>query len=230
MGLVESLKIIGLQQLVAELGEGNAHLDALFDCFLAHHVIDSQRFADIAQESEDVHVAVKVVIIDDAGRIVDPFEGEQFANLVHLVSQICIQLFVGLEVALFVLAGGISDAPGSASHQDDGMVAGLLKQGEQHERHVITDGHRRGSGIEPDVAGDRLLLQEVFDPGGGILEHAAPAQFFDEVHELGIFAKIEKARQSHRTDSHRYSRNGFLADGVEGGKRSDLSIFEEIPD
>src|SRR5690606_27400272 len=133
---VELGKIVGLQQGVGELGEGNAlplPLDALLDGLLLDHGVDGKVLAHVAEEIEDGEFPGPVQIVHHQGGSGTPVEVDE---LVHLAAQAlgpaCDHLG-SVELALLGLEAGVANQPGGATHQGDGPVASELEaaQGEQ---------------------------------------------------------------------------------------------------
>jgi len=151
VGFVEALEVVGLQQLVTELGEGETRLQAVFDGVFGEHVAHRQGFTDGTQEVEDVHLLVEVDVVDQDGGV-GPLEVEEFVDLLFLVFQVPVQFGVRLQHPFFVLAGRVADAARSAAHEHDGAVAGVLEEAQEHDLYKVANGHGRGGGVEANIA------------------------------------------------------------------------------
>jgi len=68
---------------------------------------------------------------------------------------VLVDLFVGQQLARFVLAGGIADLGRPAAHQHDRLVPGLLQPAQQHDLHETAHMQAVGRAIEADIGRDR---------------------------------------------------------------------------
>ncbi len=71
-----------------------------------------------------------------------------------------------------------SDEPGAPTHEHDGVVPLTLEVYETHDGHEVAHMETRRRGIEADVCGHGPLLKCRSGPFGGVLQHPAPAVFF----------------------------------------------------
>ena len=63
-----------------------------------------------------------------------------------------------------VLAGRITHFRCPAPHQRDRPVPGLLHPSEQHDLHKVADVQRGRRQVEPDISGDRFLVEPLVQP------------------------------------------------------------------
>ena len=77
-GAIEGQKIISLKELIAELGERKACLEAFLDRVLGHHIIHSDMLAHIADEIKEKIILHPVVVVDNFRAIGGIVEIEEF--------------------------------------------------------------------------------------------------------------------------------------------------------
>ena len=78
LGAIEGQKIIGLEELIAELGERKAGFEAFLDRVLGHHIIHSDMLAYIADEIKEKIILHPVVVVDNFRAIGGIVEIEEF--------------------------------------------------------------------------------------------------------------------------------------------------------
>ena len=62
--LVQNKEVVALHDLVGKFSVRNPCFNPLFHRFLAHHVVDSKVFSDVAKEVNEADAAKPVVVID----------------------------------------------------------------------------------------------------------------------------------------------------------------------
>jgi len=80
---------------------------------------------------------------------------QQMADAAQHAGLVLVDLFGGEDLAHFILAGGIADPGGPATHQGDRLVPGLLEPTEAHDLHEGADVKRRCGTVEADI-GDKV--------------------------------------------------------------------------
>jgi len=80
---VQAQKVVGLQQHVAELGEGQAlfALQPRLDRVLSRHVVDGEVLADVAQELDQVELAQPVGVVEQQRRVGHALKGQEMGKL-----------------------------------------------------------------------------------------------------------------------------------------------------
>jgi len=66
-------------------------------------------------------------------------------------------------------------------------VTAALEVLEYHHAHKVADVQRVGRGVDADVGRAHAFCQIFFGAGGQVVDHAAPAQFFNEIHWDVVF-------------------------------------------
>jgi hypothetical protein len=152
-------EIIGLQHDVVEFEERKrlVAVEAQLDAVLGQHAVDREVAADIAQQ-RDVAQFVEPIGVVDHDRVARPLAetheiGEDLADPLHVMGD----LAVVEQAARFVLARGIADPGRAAAHQHDRLVAGLLEQAQEHDRHEVADMQAVGSAVVADIGGELPL-------------------------------------------------------------------------
>jgi hypothetical protein len=111
-----------------------------------------------------------------------PVELQEPLELRLQPGQIAAQGLVREQRALGGLAGRIADETRPAAHHRDGSVAGALQAHQVGHGQQAADVERGRGGVEADVGGHALLLQELRQFRRGGLMHEAPAtQVLEEV-------------------------------------------------
>ena len=160
--LVEVPEVVGLQEHVAELGEGDAVL-ALHPGphrLLGQHRVDGDVLAHVAEELEDPDRLGPVAVVDQAGLGRPVGEVEQALELGLDGGQVVRRASRGRAGC-----APRSDRPGSPimpvapAGEGDRPVAGVLEPPQQQQRHQVADVQAVGGGVEPGVERDRTLGQ-----------------------------------------------------------------------
>ena len=134
-------KIVGLQDRIVEFqkAERLVALEPKPDAVLGQHPVDREMPPDIAQQGDVTQLVEPVGIVDHhgvAGAIAEMQElCEDRADARHVAGD----LGIIEQLACFVLAGRIADPRRSPAHQDDRLVAILLEEAQQHDRHQAAD-------------------------------------------------------------------------------------------
>jgi hypothetical protein len=122
-------KIVGLQNEVVEFekAERLVAVEPEAHAVLRQHAVDREMAADIAQEWDVMQLVQPVGVVDHdrvAGAVAEmQVVGEDLADAGHVMgNRRIVEQLAGL-----VLAGGIADTRGAASHQHDRLIAGLLE-------------------------------------------------------------------------------------------------------
>ena len=124
MILIEDIEVISLHDLVGEFCIGNPCLNPALDRILTHHVVDSEVFADIAQEIDKADAAEPVIVIDHFGLIITFFKVQKTRKLILDGFYPAFYGLLGLETALCIPKGWITNQPSCSSDQSVGFVSG----------------------------------------------------------------------------------------------------------
>ncbi len=134
--------------------------------------------ADIAQKIQVAHILEPVVIVDN----LDVLATKDLMILGYNRLLVLGDFLGGFKFALSVFAVGVADHAGSAAHQQYRLVAVFHKPFDHHGRRQVADSHRVGAGVDSPVESDRLAIENTKVFVGGLVEQAAPGQFFGECH------------------------------------------------
>ena len=149
-------EVVGLEQLVRELGERDT-LVALDEApphgFAGDHLIDREVLADIPQEGNELELPEPIMVVQQEAtawlvQIEHPGQLAPDAGEVGSDSSLVQQL------SLVVTTRRIADAPGTAAGECDRAMAGSLQPGHRHHAHQVTDVQGRARGVETDVIRD----------------------------------------------------------------------------
>jgi len=185
----EVAEVVGLEELVAELGVADAgfafHAGA--DGLLADHDVDGEVLSHLAQEVEVGHGGDPVGVVDEAGRVGGGIEVEEAGELVADAGDVVFDLFAGLEVSFGGSAAGVADHAGGAAGEGDGAVTGHLEAAEAEQGDEVADVEGIGGGIEAAIEGDRAVGEAFAQcvEVGAIGQEAAPGQVREDVHRCG---------------------------------------------
>ena len=122
--LIEDIEVISLHDLVGEFCIGNPCLNPALDRIFTHHVVDSEVFADIAQEVDKADAAEPVIIVDHFGLIITLFKVQKARKLILDRFHPAFHGFLGLETALSILKRWIANQSSCSSNQSVGFVSG----------------------------------------------------------------------------------------------------------
>ena len=86
------------------------------------------------------------------------------------------------ELPFLALHGGVADHAGGAAHECDGLVAGALQVLEHHHAHEVAYVEAVGCGVDAQVGRGHAFLEFFVGAGHVLVNHAAPGEFFYEVH------------------------------------------------
>ena len=181
------IKIVGLQEHVAELGVADA-IVAIFhagaDRFLGHHGVDREVLAHVPQEFEVGDGPEPIEIVHQACRIARRIEVEESGQLLLDRGDVVLQHVRGQQVALRGTPAGVTDHAGRSTSQRQGHMTGLLKTSQAQEWYQIAHMQGIGRGIKAAIQGQRSR-GETGGQGfqvGAIGVEAPPAQFVENVH------------------------------------------------
>ena len=160
-GLTEMAKVVGLEELVAELGETDAGLaaEAGFYAVLGDHAAEGEMFTHVAQEIEEADGSGPVSVVDDTGGIAGGAEIEETLQLSFNACEIVSELLARKQVALGGFAAGIADHAGGAAGEADGVMTGQLEAPQRELRDQMTDVEGIAGGVEAAIQGDRALVE-----------------------------------------------------------------------
>lgn len=180
-------KIVGLQQLVAELREADAGLaaEAIFYTVLGDHAAEREVLADVAQKIEEADRRGPIGVVDDPRGISSGGKIEESPELDADSAVIVGELLAAEQIAFGGLAARVSDHAGSAAGEADCVMTRQLKAAQRQLRHQVTDVERVPGRIEAAIKRDRPRAQALGERSkvGAIGDEAAPLEVFDQVHQ-----------------------------------------------
>ena len=161
-------EIIPLQNHVVEFEEGHRllALQPHLHRIERQHAVDGEMRPHPLQHLDIADLPQPIVVVDHH-RI-----GRPIAKYQEPLERGADRGDVGLDrrvvqhLANLVLAGGIADPRGPATHQDDRLVPRLLQPAQQHDRHQIADMQRRRRRIEPHIGRHHLPPRQRIEPAG----------------------------------------------------------------
>src|SRR5262249_1596667 len=132
----ERHEIVGLENLVAELGVGDSFFGPPHprpDGFLRNHRTQWKMLADIAQEGNDLQLCQPLVIVGKNGRRL-PFKIYKPPDLILQTNRPFSNLRFRVELPFTTLSARISDQARPTSNEDDRPMSGTLEPAERQER------------------------------------------------------------------------------------------------
>ena len=130
MQLVQTGKVITLQQVVGELGKGDTlvvTVQTLLHGLFVNHLVNREVLADVAQEGQHVHAAKPVVVVRGNGRVITTVEVEErcnlFADLIHPL----LHGIFGIQFTLSGFKAWVTNQTGRAAHQRNRLMARHLE-------------------------------------------------------------------------------------------------------
>ena len=181
---VQLQEVVGLQDLVAELGVADPPgLQPGLDRFPAEHLVDREVLADVAEELQRRQRPGPVQVADHqrTGR-----PGAEVQEPGHLAADPLHPLgdrLARVEYPLGRLPAGIPDQPGRPADQRDRPVAGQLEAAHGEQQHQVADVQARRRGIEPAIERDRPGVERLTQliGVGGMRDQPAPGQLVEDV-------------------------------------------------
>ena len=177
MVLPQVVKVVALNELVAELRETDARFLATFDGILGEHVVDGDVLAHVANELEEAHLFEPVVVVDDAGSV-RTAKVQKLLELAALAREVVLQRFHVKQLALSRLKRRIAHHAGGAAHKGEWLVARTLKVHQHHHLHEVAYTERIRGRVKTDVRLLRAGIQKFFSARHAVVQHAPPAEFF----------------------------------------------------
>ena len=183
----ERHEVVGLQHLVAELGEGDPRAHPRLDGLTGEHGADREVLADVAQEADDVELRQPRVVVGEDGGVRPAVEIEEGTHLPLEPLRPLGDLLFRVQRALAGLAARITDEAGAAAHEDDGPVAGQLHAAQGQQRQETADVQAVGGGIEAHVGrtapGGQVRVELV--GGGDIRDQLAALEIAQQLRAHG---------------------------------------------
>ena len=186
---VEVQEVVALKQLVSEFRErhafGKLAIEASLHAIFGHHIVDGNALTDLTCEIQEGEILHPIVIVDQLGRIGGvTVEIEEASELLLDAGHIVSQRFLVEQVALSTFTRRVADHAGGSSHKCQRFMPGLLQVAEHHHATKVADVQRVSSGVDTHVGGDHALVKEFFGAGHHLVDHAAPFEFFYEIHAI----------------------------------------------
>lgn len=181
VGLAEVAKIVGLKELVTELGVADTALafHAGLDRVFGEHDVEGEKFSDVAQEIEEAERGGPIGIIHEAGGVTGGVEIQEARELAADGDDVVGELRGREEITFGGFTGGIADHAGGTAGEGDGVVAGELEAAQEELRHEVADVERIARGIEAAIDRDRAGGEALGERGaiGATGVEATPLEF-----------------------------------------------------
>jgi hypothetical protein len=197
-------KVVRLQQRVAELGVRDPILtfDAPLHRLLGQHRVHGEMLADIAHEFDRAELRQPVSVIDQARRILRVLEIQEASHLLPNTLDVLLDTLGREQLTLSRLAARVTDETGAAANEADRSMARTLQMRQYHDDEQRSDVKTGCSGIESDVARDRLACQRVARAFSGRVDQTAPLELAIHIHQpllypqpcLSLAALLSKGR------------------------------------
>ena len=189
---VELEVVVALEDLVRELGEGDAGfaVEARGDGFLREHPVDREVLADVAEEVDGRQLRGPVEVVDDL-RGVGAVEVEELLDLGADLRHPFFDDLTWVERP-FPRHARVADEAGGAADEGQRVVSGLLEAGGGKQLDEVAHVQARGRRIETDIIGQRLLGQGFLQGGlvGGNCDEPAGLEFAEDVGHFGPFESM----------------------------------------
>jgi hypothetical protein len=182
---VEQLQeVVRLQHEIAELGVRNAifAFETTAHRFFLQHVVDGEMLAGVAEKRDEIDRRQPVGVVDDARGVLAWRKIQKPLELHAHGRDIRVDLLGREQHALLRLAARIADHARAAADNRDRRVTESLQAREADQREQIPDMEARRGRIKADVGGDGFLREDFRQSLGGVVHHAAPLEFIEDVH------------------------------------------------
>ena len=179
MGIEQMQEVVGLQQHVAELGEGDPltlPIQAGLHRLLRHHLIDGEVLPDVPEELEERHGSQPVGVVEqECLRVAGAgAEVEESAQLPSDPLEVGSQIRLGQQRPFLRLAARVADEPGTPAGQGDGPVSAELHATKGADLEEMPDVEAIGSGGEAAIDGEATGIEMGFEAWVGHLVHQPP--------------------------------------------------------
>ncbi len=194
---VQLVEVVGLKQLVGELGEGDARVEAGLDDLPGEHLRDREVLADVAQELHDAHLAGPVEVVDGhcgVLAVVGHEGGELGADLVDPPGDDLGRVEGALPGLL-----GVADLAGGAADEQQRAQPGPLEAAGGHHLHQVAHVQTHGGRVEPDIERDRARVEVLAQcvEIGRVLDEAAPGEVVENMHGLIVPQRAKRFSEAH---------------------------------
>ena len=185
--VVQPEVVVGLQEHVAELGEGDAVLgvDALLDALPGQHLVHRDVLADVAEELEHRDGLRPLPVVDERTRSVGApgVEVDDPSELFLDPRDVVVQRVLVEQVAFVGPTGGVPDHARGATGECDGPVTGVLEPPQHDQPDEVADVEAVGGGIAPVVDPDRSRGHRLAErlAVGGVVDEVALLQVGDQI-------------------------------------------------
>ena len=176
-----------LEELISELSEAETiaslAVETLLHAILSHHIIHCDMLSDLAGEIKEGDILSPVVVVDKLRTVWGvALEIEEFGKLLLDALLIMTESLLIEEVALSRLPRRVADHTGGAAYESERLVSATLEMAEHHHAAEVSDMKRIGCGVDSKVSSGHLFLQLLVCARHHGVDHAAPGQFFNEIH------------------------------------------------
>ena len=158
-GVVEMQEVVALEDLIAELCEGQravGRLETLLHALLREHLRHAEVDRDVTQELNRGGTLVPIVVVDE-DRGIGTLEVEHAGEILTDALLVLLDLLDRQHIALGRLAGRIANQTGRSAHQCDDLVSGHLETLQNHDGNEVAGLQRTGGRIESAIHRHRLL-------------------------------------------------------------------------
>ena len=174
-------EVIALDQLVAEFRKAHAAFQSVLHRVFGGHVIHGNVLADISNEIEEAEVFEPIVVVDYA-RCIGAFKVEKARELGLLTVEVVFENFKIQELAFGCFSTGVAYHACCTANERDRTVTRTLQVDQEHYWYKVANVQRVCSGVKSHIAGGLLFAQVLFEARHGVVQHAAPLEFRNEIH------------------------------------------------
>ena len=155
--LVELKEVIGLEQLVAELGVGDPGTgQSCGDRFAIEHAVDAEVLAHVTEELQGREPLGPVVVVHHGRRVGGGVEVEESLELLTDAPDPLVD-HLGLVQGALPRFFWVTDHPGGTTDECEGLVAGDLEPANRQDLQQVAHVQARRRRVEAAVERDRCL-------------------------------------------------------------------------
>jgi len=154
VGPVEMEIVVGLQQLVVELQEGKARVEAGAIGLGCQHAVDRKVPADLPQKVDVAQIAQPIRVVEHQGTTAAQVDEAPDLRLQR--REVGRDLLLAQQLAHLAASGRVANHARASADQEDRAVSLPLQVGERHDRAQVPDVQARRRGVVSHVAGQRL--------------------------------------------------------------------------
>lgn len=184
-------EVVSLEQLVCELCERQSvaclAIETLLYRVLSHHIVYGDVLANLTSKVEEGKVFHPVVVVDKLGLVrLVAIEVEELSHLLLNSLLVVVESIRVEQVTLLTLARRVANHAGCASNKQVRLMSATLQMTQHHDTAKMANVQRVGCRVGAQIRRHHVGIEIFLSTGHNLREHAAPAQFFNEIFAIVV--------------------------------------------